>query len=50
MKELQELVEDDYGDFKSPEKAENLSYALGNELWKSKFDGIYSRCVVNMKT
>ena len=38
MKKLQELLEDDYGDFESLENV--ISYVLGSELWESKFDGL----------
>ena len=33
MKKLQELLEDDYEDFESPENVEKSSYVLGSELW-----------------
>ena len=42
MKKLQELLEDDCEDFESLENVEKLSYVLGSELWKSKFDGLLS--------
>ena len=40
MKKLQELLEDDYEDFESLENVEKLSFALGSELWESKFDAL----------
>ena len=40
MKKLQELLEDDYEDFESLENVEKSFYALGSELWESKFDGL----------
>ena len=40
MKNLQELLEDDYEDFESLENVEKSSYVLGSELWESKFDGL----------
>ena len=39
MKNLQELLEDDYEDFESLENVEKSFYVLGSELWGSKFDG-----------
>ena len=40
MKKLQEFLEDDYEDFESLENVEKSSYALGSELWESKFNGL----------
>ena len=40
MRNLQELLEDDYEDFESLENVEKSSYVLGSELWESKFDGL----------
>ena len=40
MEKLQELLEDDYGDFESLENVGKLSYVLDSELWESKFDGL----------
>ena len=34
------MLEDDYEEFELLEKVEKLSYALGSELWESKFDGL----------
>ena len=42
MKKLQELLGDDYDNFKSLTNGEKSSYVLGNELWESKFDGLLS--------
>ena len=42
MKNLQELLEDDYEDFESLDNIEKSSYVLGSELWESKFDGLLS--------
>ena len=42
IKKLQELLEDEYEDFKSLDKVEKSSYVLGSELWESKFDGLLS--------
>ena len=42
IKKLQELLEDEYEDFKSLNKVEKSSYVLGSELWESKFDGLLS--------
>ena len=42
MKKLQELLEDDYEDFESPDNVGKLSYVLGSELWESKFNGLLS--------
>ena len=39
---IQELLEDEYEDFKSLDKVEKSSYVLGSELWESKFDGLLS--------
>ena len=39
-KKFQVLLEDDYEDFESLENVEKSSYALGSELWESKFDGL----------
>ena len=46
MKKLQELLEYDYKDFESLDKS---SYVIGSELWESKFDGLLSLVVGNMK-
>ena len=40
MKNLQELLEDDYEDFESLENVEKSFYVIGSELWESKFDGL----------
>ena len=42
IKNLQELLEDEYEDFESLVKVEKSSYVLGSELWESKFDGLLS--------
>ena len=42
MKKLQELLEDDYEDFELLDNKEKVSYVLGSELWKSKFDELLS--------
>ena len=42
IKKFQELLEDEYEDFKSLDKVEKSSYVLGSELWESKFDGLLS--------
>ena len=42
MKKLQELLENDFKDFKSLEKVRKLSYVLGSELWESRFDRLLS--------
>ena len=34
MKKLQELLEDDCGNFESLENVEKSSYVLGSELWE----------------
>ena len=34
MKQLQELLEDDYEDFESLQNVEKSSYVLGSELWR----------------
>ena len=40
IKKLQELLDNEYEDFESLDKVEQLSYMLGSELWESKFDGL----------
>ena len=40
MKNLQELLGDDYEDFESLENVEKSFYVQGSELWESKFDGL----------
>ena len=42
MKELKELLENDYEDFELLENVEKSSFVLGSELWESKFDGSLS--------
>ena len=42
MKNLQELLEDDYEDFESLDNVEKSSYVLGSELWESKFNELRS--------
>ena len=42
MKKLQELLEDDYEDFKLLDNVEKSSYVLDNELWESNFNGLLS--------
>ena len=42
IKKLQELLEDEYEDFESLDKADKSSYVLGSELWESKFDELLS--------
>ena len=39
MTKLQELLEDDYKDFESLDNIEKSSYAVGSNLWESKFNG-----------
>ena len=34
------MLENEYEDFESLDKVENLSYVLGSELLESKFDGL----------
>ena len=58
MKELQELLEDDYEEFESLDNVEKSPYVLGSEQWESKFDTLlslvkeykYCRCVGSTKT
>ena len=42
MKKLQELLVDDYEDFKLLDNVEKSSYVLDNELWESNFNGLLS--------
>ena len=44
MKELQELLADNYEDFDLLEDVEKSSYVLGNKLWESTFDSLLSLC------
>ena len=48
IKNLQELLEDEYEDFESLDKVEKSSYVLGSELWESKFDGLLSLVIRNI--
>ena len=41
-KNLQEFLEDEFEDFESLDKVAKSSYALGSELWESKFKGLLS--------
>ena len=41
-RKLQELIKDDYEDFKSLKNVEKSSYVLGSELWESRFYGLFS--------